>query len=189
MLYKPKYCCQCGEEIERIDWKLWSSRRFCQFCETEVGHYDWMPRIVLGLGIILSVFSLGNYFRTPDTNFDVHPRQISSQPRIDRNFADKPAKSGAETNERNFYKNSDTTSNVESPTKQIDVETKNAATSESSVRHYETPQNKIDEPVYFCGAQTKKGTPCSRRVKGGGRCWQHKDKEAMLPEKELLANH
>lgn len=30
-----------------------------------------------------------------------------------------------------------------------------------------------DEPVYICGARTKKGTPCSRRVHGPVRCWQH----------------
>lgn len=28
--------------------------------------------------------------------------------------------------------------------------------------------------VGTCGARTQKGTPCKRRVKGGGRCWQHK---------------
>jgi hypothetical protein len=31
-----------------------------------------------------------------------------------------------------------------------------------------------DEVVSFCGARTKKGTPCRRRVRGRGRCWQHK---------------
>lgn len=29
--------------------------------------------------------------------------------------------------------------------------------------------------VYYCGALTKKGTPCKHRVKHqGDRCWQHK---------------
>lgn len=34
---------------------------------------------------------------------------------------------------------------------------------------------RMSEPpaLYFCGAITKKGTPCSRRVKSPGRCWQH----------------
>ncbi|ASZ12413.1 hypothetical protein CK934_16325 [Chitinophaga sp. MD30] len=27
--------------------------------------------------------------------------------------------------------------------------------------------------VGYCGALTKKGTPCRRKVRGGGRCWQH----------------
>lgn len=26
----------------------------------------------------------------------------------------------------------------------------------------------------YCGAPTKKGGSCKRRVSGGGRCWQHK---------------
>lgn len=26
----------------------------------------------------------------------------------------------------------------------------------------------------YCGAPTKKGGACKRRVSGGGRCWQHK---------------
>ncbi|HWO00750.1 MAG TPA: DUF5763 domain-containing protein [Blastocatellia bacterium] len=27
-----------------------------------------------------------------------------------------------------------------------------------------------------CGALTKSGRPCQRRVKDGGYCWQHRDK-------------
>jgi hypothetical protein len=39
--------------------------------------------------------------------------------------------------------------------------------------------------VYTCGARTKKGTPCSRRVHGPVRCWQHKGMSAMLPQERL----
>lgn len=39
--------------------------------------------------------------------------------------------------------------------------------------------------VYICGARTKKGTPCSRRVHGPVRCWQHKGQPAMLPVEKL----
>jgi len=28
----------------------------------------------------------------------------------------------------------------------------------------------------ICGAPTKSGKPCQRRVRGGGYCWQHRDK-------------
>ena len=41
------------------------------------------------------------------------------------------------------------------------------------------------EAVYICGARTKKGTPCSRRVQHPTRCWQHKGMKAMLPEEKL----
>lgn len=41
------------------------------------------------------------------------------------------------------------------------------------------------DDVYICGARTKKGTPCSRRVHGPERCWQHKGASAMLPQEKL----
>ena len=44
----------------------------------------------------------------------------------------------------------------------------------------------VEEDVYLCGARTKKGTPCSRRVHGPVRCWQHKGRPAMLPQEKLL---
>ena len=44
----------------------------------------------------------------------------------------------------------------------------------------------VEEEVYLCGARTKKGTPCSRRVHGPKRCWQHKGAKAMLPQEKLL---
>ena len=42
------------------------------------------------------------------------------------------------------------------------------------------------ENVYICGARTKKGKPCSRRVQGAVRCWQHKGMPAMLPTEKLI---
>jgi hypothetical protein len=62
------------------------------------------------------------------------------------------------------------------------------AATESGVNSTE-PQNSptsVDEAVYLCGARTKKGTPCSRRVHGPVRCWQHKGMPAMLPQEKLL---
>jgi hypothetical protein len=41
------------------------------------------------------------------------------------------------------------------------------------------------DDVYICGARTKKGTPCSRRVHGEVRCWQHKGMAAILPIDKL----
>ena len=39
----------------------------------------------------------------------------------------------------------------------------------------------VEEVVYLCGARTKKGTPCSRRVHGPVRCWQHKGMSSIIP--------
>jgi hypothetical protein len=44
-----------------------------------------------------------------------------------------------------------------------------------------TSPNAVEEQVYICGAQTKKGTPCSRRVHGPVRCWQHKGMPSLIP--------
>jgi hypothetical protein len=49
-------------------------------------------------------------------------------------------------------------------------------------------QNSVatDEPVYICGARTKKGTPCRRRVHAAGeRCYQHKGMPAMVSLERL----
>ncbi|MGZ8843827.1 MAG: hypothetical protein ACXW18_09195 [Pyrinomonadaceae bacterium] len=40
---------------------------------------------------------------------------------------------------------------------------------------------------YICGARTKKGTPCKRRVHAvGERCFQHKGLAAMVPPEKLI---
>ena len=41
------------------------------------------------------------------------------------------------------------------------------------------------EEIYTCGARTKKGTPCSRRVHGPVRCWQHKGMPPMMAQEKL----
>ena len=41
------------------------------------------------------------------------------------------------------------------------------------------------EEIYVCGARTKKGTPCTRRVHGPVRCWQHLGLPAMRPQEQL----
>jgi hypothetical protein len=47
-----------------------------------------------------------------------------------------------------------------------------------------TPPLTIEE-IYTCGARTKKGKPCSRRVHGPVRCWQHKGMAAMMTQEKL----
>ena len=43
------------------------------------------------------------------------------------------------------------------------------------------------DEVYICGARTKKGTPCQRRVHAPGeRCFQHKGRPAMVPLEKLI---
>ena len=37
----------------------------------------------------------------------------------------------------------------------------------------------------ICGARTKSGKPCKRKVKGGGYCWQHRD--TLTPKRNNAA--
>ena len=66
------------------------------------------------------------------------------------------------------------------------------ATNDSSAHAYGADGTAVERPtdpaeiVSICGARTKRGTPCSRRVRGTGRCWQHRGKPAMLPAAKLL---
>ena len=43
------------------------------------------------------------------------------------------------------------------------------------------------DEVYICGARTKKGTPCRRRVHAAGeRCFQHKGMPSLVPLSKLV---
>jgi hypothetical protein len=45
----------------------------------------------------------------------------------------------------------------------------------------------VEDPGYICGARTKKGTPCHRRVHvAGERCFQHKGMPSLVPESKLV---
>jgi hypothetical protein len=46
----------------------------------------------------------------------------------------------------------------------------------SSASHMNNGISASDEMVSICGAPTKSGKPCQRKVKGGGYCYQHRDK-------------
>lgn len=37
-------------------------------------------------------------------------------------------------------------------------------------------QMAVEPVIGTCGAPTRSGKPCQRKVKGGGYCWQHRDK-------------
>ena len=65
------------------------------------------------------------------------------------------------------------------------TETRSASVNSASAASTNTQPATIEE-IYICGARTKKGKPCSRRVHGPVRCWQHKGEKAMLPQEKLV---
>lgn len=185
MPYKPKYCCQCGEKVERDDWKFWTSRRFCQLCATEFGIHDWIPRIAFGIVALFALYGIRSYFQKPEKP----PNLVSSQ------FA--AAKPDGETNKTKTVaqvpsdagvQNQSPPNNLNQPSKSptTSATTANLKINRSEARSIETAEQQ-QQRVYFCGAPTKKGTMCSRRVRNGGRCWQHEGQAALMPQEKLLA--
>jgi len=166
MSYKPNFCCECGEKIERVEWLL-KSRRFCELCATEYGIYDKFPWVLFGAGVLFGIFGIGTYLRAPEKTLNLSPNNLVLQ--------------GANKNEANR--------NVVPQQQQPQIQTDNSASAKTDLlQATQNPKPKKDEAteaVYYCGAATKKGTPCSRRVKGGGRCWQHTGQAAMLPQEKL----
>lgn len=51
-----------------------------------------------------------------------------------------------------------------------------------------SPRISSTEELYICGARTKKGSPCTRKVHGPVRCWQHLGLPAMLQPERLRIN-
>jgi hypothetical protein len=180
MFYKPKYCCNCGEKIERANPSFTDSRRFCDVCQHDFVVQRAAPKIFVALMAIFGVFGLGSYWRSGEKPTNVSTRQI------------KPG--AADTSKSPVNNGSQSSSNSNAPPAAQPVYAPTNASPALNLTT-KTPAKKNDsapvvtaETVYFCGAQTKKGTPCSRRVRGGGRCWQHKGQEAMLPPEKLLAS-
>ncbi|HMO81066.1 MAG TPA: hypothetical protein PKD24_09760 [Pyrinomonadaceae bacterium] len=168
MFYRPKFCCECGEKIERVEWKIWTSRRFCEFCETEYKGHDLGIRGIVAGGALLGIFGLSSYLglgRQPASS-GMAPRPLAPAaksapvarkevPQGPMTRREEPASIAADNeNER-------TTEPVQGDVRKVSEQPSASRASSEKVS-------------YFCGVTTRKGTPCSRRVKSkGSRCWQH----------------
>src|SRR5688572_554109 len=60
MLYRPNFCCNCGEKIERVEWNLLTSRRFCVVCSSENRRHDVLPRLAITAGTLALMFGIGS---------------------------------------------------------------------------------------------------------------------------------
>ena len=178
MVFRPNFCANCGEKIERAEWGVWTSRRFCYVCESEFKGHDLIPRFVVGVGIAIGIFGFGSYLKSGPTAPDPigRPRSIASKGVQEK----KP-------------------SNVEIARDQRTIGQPRAepvaikGQEKDPIEQQNAPSVPVAKPVvaekgYFCGAETKKGTPCSRRVKGKVRCFQHQGMQAMLAAEKLRIN-
>lgn len=169
MLFKPNFCANCGEKIERTDWGIFTSRRFCQVCESEFKGQDLIPRAIVVVGLLISVFGFGSYLKNGSASTNSlavrQPTKLVEQKPIESPPALQPIK-----------------------TEIVSPETVPNLPQTLSAKPASNEALKplvADEPQYYCGAETKKGTPCTRRVKGNTRCFQHKGMPAMLPAGKL----
>lgn len=182
MFYKPKYCCNCGEEIEKTDWSIFSSGRFCDVCKEDFKPQEWLPKIIVLGGIGLSLFGFGSLLQSDEKNVNPSLKQFTATENI-------PKKTVKETNlpasPNSSNQNSANFNGREIVEKQLPVANK---PKEQTAREKSETKTAEIETTYFCGAATKKGNPCSRRVKGGGRCWQHAGQAAILPPEKLIAS-
>jgi hypothetical protein len=177
VLYKPRFCCNCGEVIERADWTIMTSRRFCVVCASVQKHYDLLPRAVVALGIFAGFFGIWAVVGRPSKEIP-RPQQLASA---------RPVSSGLERPVKTeSLNNAASTNTAVLQNAEVKPGPSRVPTNANSAT---VQQDKGRETVYFCGAATKKGTPCSRRVKVPGRCWQHLGQPAMVTDTRVLPSH
>lgn len=189
MSYTPKFCCECGDKIDRAVWRFWTNRRFCEFCATNFGIYDTVKNAVIVILALSSIVGFANMLGKSEKRLIVSSnRQAADYQSADKqNFVrnSPPAANSGKPDSSNLPpanpNNADAPQMKSSPADSNRNPTPPKQTTEKSVEP-------AAEAVYFCGAQTKKGTPCTRRVKNGGRCWQHAGQPAMLPQQKLLTS-
>ena len=154
MLYRPHFCCHCGEKIIRAKWTPLTSRRFCDFCAVEQKQHDLLPRVAAILLVILGAAGITSYLGggNPGNN-------TSNIPAVDRGDIKKTPTRSA---------------NLSTAIKpSVAPPPSNADSVAANIKQLAAKADSSTEAVYYCGAITKKGTACTRRVKSPGRCWQH----------------
>ena len=149
-MYKPNFCSECGAKTLRLQWHLWTSRRFCNDCARRLRKARLVPALLATLGLFAAGYVAGRV------------RRPALPPLIIERRSDSPL------NDKQSLRPPQSQSGLK-PT--ADTNTSPAS---------------VEEVVYLCGARTKKGRPCSRRVHGPVRCWQHKGMPAMLPQEKLI---
>ncbi|PYS84820.1 MAG: hypothetical protein DMF67_03730 [Acidobacteria bacterium] len=162
-MYRPSFCCECGERVARARWRAWTSRRFCPSCDRRFRRKRVLTPLALAAALSGTGFLLGRAGRPSAPPLSVERGTLNTVPPpaggVQQRADDRGRREGTSPKPEPAY-GPDGTAN-ERPTDPAEV-------------------------VYICGARTKKGTPCQRRVRGPFRCWQHRGMPAMLPPSKLV---
>lgn len=162
-MYRANFCLACGARIMRK--RRWASRRFCADCAPRFRKAEFGKRLIAVSTIAIVAFAVGRYLRPAPPPLIIE-RSASSP------LSDLPVKpNGASTPGQTQSGLAPAAPNQRGE----DNQPASASTTAAS------------DVVYICGARTKKGTPCHRRVHAPGeRCYQHKGMPAMLPPEKLI---
>ena len=179
MRYQPNFCCNCGEKIERPAKSFTDSSRFCDVCKHDFVLPRFLPIAFTVLMAIVGIFGIGSFWRSGEKPINASTKKIAANP---SNSGKNPPNNASQVSPNSSVQQLTQANNV-----QTNAPKSENLTTKPPAKQTETAPLSAEETVYFCGAPTKKGTPCSRRVKGGGRCWQHKGQTALLPPEKLLA--
>ncbi|HWT01829.1 MAG TPA: hypothetical protein VN256_16395 [Pyrinomonadaceae bacterium] len=166
-MYKPNFCSECGSRIERSRWRVWTSRRFCADCAPRFRRAQILLPALAGATLFVVGLVMGRAARPAPPPLIVERGHLAEVTAPHVKDAERAAgadkKEGASKDGGPNY-GADGTA-TERPTEP-------------------------DEVVSLCGARTQKGTPCQRRVRGTGRCWQHRGMPAVIPpEKRVIAEN
>jgi hypothetical protein len=179
-MYKPNFCCACGERVARARWRAWTSRRFCPACERRFRRGRFLRPLALAFALAGAGFLLGRSMRPPQPPLTVERGTLNliPPPAADaRQHADE-RRAGTGEGERREVEGG-ASKQVEGGAAKVEP----AYGPDGTVNERPTDPQEV---VYICGARTKKGTPCQRRVRGPFRCWQHRGMPAMLPPSKLI---
>jgi hypothetical protein len=142
---------------------VWASGRFCDACARRFRRARFLAPLALSAALACSFFLLGRASgtRAPAAGFERGALDLTRLPAPDSARARDPKR--------------------DAPTPNAKPEPAYGPDGTANERPTD-----LNEVVYICGARTKKGAPCRRRVRGPGRCWQHRGMPAILPPSKLV---
>lgn len=174
MLYRPKFCAECGEKIERAEWHLWTSGRFCELCDSGRKGSEMLARFTVAAGVFC-------VFGFVVLNF-VAPNSSKATPLV-------PLRQAVDNSPGRLIRPAENHAAMPpTATPSVNVAPVGNAESPTAALRAQPAIPRVVDAVYMCGAATKKGTPCSRRVREKVRCWQHTGMPAMVPDDKLRVN-
>lgn len=156
-MYKPRFCVECGEKVMRARWYPWTSRSFCQYCSRSSVKSRFLTAAVISISLVGGGVLVGRAMREPAPPLIVQsPQGFTLSP---QSVPPRPSAKLAVAPSEMARAGDPTIVNPGANSAQV---------------------------TYICGARTKSGTPCTRRVHGNIRCYQHKGLPAMLPPDKLI---